>query len=138
VEWYFGGEYPHNDLDCEDWRSRDRMWDQTRIAADFFNRYLPFADMKNADALMSGCVGHCLAKPGEIYAAYLVSVGSPVIDFGKSEGRYSVFWLDPREGGGLQKGTVESVPGEGRQAIGRPVKDLGRDWVVLVRKYPKP
>ncbi|MEZ4826052.1 MAG: hypothetical protein R3C61_07120 [Bacteroidia bacterium] len=30
---------PHNDLGCEDWRSRDRMWDYTRHA-DIFNNYL--------------------------------------------------------------------------------------------------
>jgi hypothetical protein len=30
VEWYFGYNFPHNDLQCEDWRSRDRLWDITR------------------------------------------------------------------------------------------------------------
>jgi len=51
VEWYFGYEHPHNDLNCEDWRSRDAMWDQTRYALDFFQRYLPFWEMSPADAL---------------------------------------------------------------------------------------
>ena len=32
VEWYFGYQYAHNDLGLEDFRSRDRMWDQTRHA----------------------------------------------------------------------------------------------------------
>ncbi|MHC4301151.1 MAG: DUF5060 domain-containing protein, partial [Planctomycetota bacterium] len=28
VEWYFGHRFPHMDIDCEDWRTRDVMWDQ--------------------------------------------------------------------------------------------------------------
>ncbi|MEZ5397232.1 MAG: hypothetical protein R2724_31255 [Bryobacterales bacterium] len=35
VEWYFGHQYPHMDINMEDWRSRDRMWDQTRYALEF-------------------------------------------------------------------------------------------------------
>ncbi|MBA7605015.1 hypothetical protein ES703_12143 [subsurface metagenome] len=36
VEWYFGYKFAHNDLNCEDWRSRDHMWDLTRYALEFF------------------------------------------------------------------------------------------------------
>jgi hypothetical protein len=51
VEWYFGYKYAHNDLNAEDWRSRDRMWDQTRHALEFFQRHLPFSRMSQADDL---------------------------------------------------------------------------------------
>ena len=34
-QWYFGYGYAHNDLDCENFRSRENMWSQTRIALDF-------------------------------------------------------------------------------------------------------
>ncbi|MEL6805480.1 MAG: DUF5060 domain-containing protein, partial [Bacteroidota bacterium] len=37
VEWYFGYLNPHNDLGCEDWRSRDNVWNYTGYALDFFN-----------------------------------------------------------------------------------------------------
>ena len=42
VEWYFGYKFAHNDLNCEDWRSRELMWRQTRLAVAFFERHLPF------------------------------------------------------------------------------------------------
>jgi hypothetical protein len=113
------------------------MWDITRIALDFFSQYLPFGDMKSADGLLSGSRGFCFAKEGESYAVYLTSVGAPQIDLGLAGGRYSVFWLNPREGGGLQKGTVETVLGKGMQSIGRPAGEPDEDWVALVRKYPK-
>jgi hypothetical protein len=34
VEWYFGSNYFNAALDCEDWRSRDHMWDLTRLDRD--------------------------------------------------------------------------------------------------------
>lgn len=37
VEWYFGYRYDNNDLDAEDWRSRDDLWRQTALAKAFFN-----------------------------------------------------------------------------------------------------
>ncbi|MGW8314835.1 MAG: DUF5060 domain-containing protein, partial [Bacteroidales bacterium] len=73
VEWYFGYNYAHGDLNCEDWRSRDRMWDQTRYALTFFQRYLPFPQMGNHDELTSP--GSCLAFPGKVYAVYLPEGG---------------------------------------------------------------
>ncbi|MDX1564263.1 MAG: DUF5060 domain-containing protein, partial [Phycisphaeraceae bacterium] len=51
VEWYFGYKYAHNDLNCEDWRSRQAMWDQTRYALAFFQR-LPLDRMTHADDLI--------------------------------------------------------------------------------------
>ena len=49
VEWYFGYEYENNDLNCEDWRSRDILWKQTDYALEFFRNYLPYGDMHSAD-----------------------------------------------------------------------------------------
>ena len=33
------------DINCEDWRTRENMWNQTRYALEFFHDYLPFAEM---------------------------------------------------------------------------------------------
>ena len=52
VEWYFGYRNHNNDLGCEDWRSRDRMWDYTRFALDFFEK-IPFWKMKSHDELIT-------------------------------------------------------------------------------------
>ena len=41
AEWLFGVGLPHNDTNCEDFRSRDQIWDQTRWALEFFRAYIP-------------------------------------------------------------------------------------------------
>jgi len=47
TEWYFGYKHPHSDLTCQDWRSRDKFWDQGKIALDFFSKnQIPFWNMK--------------------------------------------------------------------------------------------
>lgn len=54
VEWYFGYQRPHNDLDLEDFRSRDRLWDYTRFARQFFEEHLPFWEMEPIAAADAG------------------------------------------------------------------------------------
>ena len=93
-EWYFGYKFAHNDLNCEDWRSREKLWDQTRVAIEFFQQYLPFAQMTPSDALTSREGDYCFAKPGEVYAVYLPDGGSTELTLEK--GRYTVQWFDPR------------------------------------------
>src|SRR5690606_8990950 len=71
AEWYFGYKYPHNDLECEDFRSRDQWWDQTRYATSFFTRFLPFYDMVSDDQAVDNEDAYCLTKENEVYAIYL-------------------------------------------------------------------
>jgi hypothetical protein len=46
-----------------------------------------------------------------------------------------VRWYNPRTGGPLQAGTVDTVPAGGADwvEIGHPPADLKRDWVLLLR-----
>lgn len=132
TEWYFGYRYPHNDLMCEDFRSREFWWKQTRIATDFFLNNLPFAEMTAANELVSPEGAYCLAKPAEIYAVYL-----PKADVGEitlPEGKYSVKWFNPRSGGNLQDGSVHTVTGGGKVSLGLPEVNDGKDWVAVVEK----
>ncbi len=62
VEWYFGYKFAHSDLSCEDWRSREKLWEQTKMALDFFHNNLPFTEMENGDELTSENNDYCLAK----------------------------------------------------------------------------
>ena len=71
VEWYFGYQYAHMDLNCEDWRSRDVMWDQTRHALEFFQKHLPFWEMWPANGIVQDRNAFVFAKEGEIYAVYI-------------------------------------------------------------------
>jgi hypothetical protein len=130
-EWYFGYKYAHNDLNCEDWRSREKMWHQTRIAIDFFKVQLPFAEMEPADVLLSDRQNWCLAKPGDVYAIYLPQGGSSLIQL--AEGDYTVQWFDPRRGGSLFSGTVQYIKGPGKKDIGTAPYDQSQDWLVLLQ-----
>ncbi len=132
VEWYFGYKYDHMDLSAEDWRSRDILWDQTRYALEFFHQHLPFWEMNADNSLASTEGAYVLAKPGEIYAVFLPEGGETELTL--AEGSYSVAWYDPRGGGALQVGTVETVEGPGAQSLGAPPADADKDWAVLVKK----
>ncbi len=132
VEWYFGYQYHDNDLNCENWRSRDHLWDQTKYALDFFKNYLPFNEMKNADELTGQ--GYCFAKQGEIYVLYLPSGGNGTIDLSNSTGQYTISWFDPRHGGELQKGSIEKVNGGRTVSTGYAPADRESDWVCLMRR----
>ena len=134
VEWYFGYKFAHNDLVCEDWRSRDIMWDQTRHALEFFQKYLSFTEMRHNDGLTSAPDDYCFAIPGKIYAVCLPAGGTTELDLGEgSEILYTVHWFNPRAGGELLGGTVTSLNGPGKQSIGLPPVETDKDWVALIR-----
>jgi len=129
VEWYFGYKFPHNDLTCEDFRSRDRMWDLTRYAVDFFHEHLPFAEMSPDDSLVSN--GYCLAKPGCVYAIYLPQGGTCSLNV--TAGSYSVRWFNPRSAGPLQTGSISQIQGHKNAPLGDPPEDPQKDWVILIK-----
>jgi hypothetical protein len=144
VEWYLGStEFRSGqpdavrrwwDLETEDWRAHERMWDQTRHALEFFGRHLPFAEMEPDDFLATRDTAWCLAKPGAVYAVYLPLGGTTSLDLGAHVGRFRVEWYDPRNGGPLQAGSARSVMGPGIQRLGDPPGEPTRDWAVLVRR----
>jgi hypothetical protein len=138
VEYYFGYTLPANDLNCEDYRSRDKSWDYCRIALDFFRREkVPFWDMKNADALVGNTANdnsrYCFAQEGRVYVVYLPSGGTAELDLSGTRSTFKVRWFDPRNGGGLATGSLRAVRGGGRVSLGNPPSDPDQDWVVLVR-----
>jgi hypothetical protein len=133
VEWYFGYRYPNMDLNCEDWRSRDRMWDLTRYGLEFFRRRLPFWEMEPANELARGGKEvRVLARKDSVYAVYLTNGGTTTLEIG--DGTYTVKWYNPRTGGELADGSVKTISGPGRQPVGYPPADPGQDWTVLIQK----
>ncbi len=131
-EWYFGYSLPHNDLNCEDWRSRDHLWDLTRIALDFFTNNLPFGEMECCDDLLANKKARCLARPGEIYIIYLP--GGVTSGLFVTRGNYDLSWFDPRNGGDLQNKTPFPVQQNAIIQPGVPPAEPEKDWVVLLRK----
>ena len=138
VEYYFGYQLPQNDLQAEDWRSRDRSWDYARHALDFFhNNNVPFWEMTNADELVGNGANRngkfCFAKPGTVYVVYLPEGGTTELDIGEHGKAFQVHWFNPREGGALGRGGVRSVRGPGKVSLGDPPGERDQDWAVLVR-----
>jgi len=134
VEWYFGHQYAHMDINCEDWRSRDIMWDQTRIALDFFHKYLPFWKMTPADHLIPSGENYCFALEGEIYVVYLQDGGTVKLDLNCCNSEFNVKWYNPRSGGDLIKGNDETITGGNWIKISEPPEDPDKDWVLLIIK----
>jgi len=132
VEWYFGSSFPNMDINCEDWRSRDHMWDQTRYALEFFRKYLPFWEMAPDNGLATVDGIRVFTKPGQVYAVYLPKGGTTALTI--AEGAYDVNWYNPRDGGELAAGSVRSVKGKGQVSLGNPPAEPERDWVVLVKR----
>ncbi len=132
VEWYFGYRYPHGDLNCEDWRSRDLLWDQTRYALEFFKNYLPFDEMENRNDLIDE--GYCFAKEGEIYAVYNHIGESTLLDLSEIEGSFDIRWYNPRTGGELLEGSKITVNAGEKLNLGSPPIDDDKDWVCLLTK----
>lgn len=138
VEYYFGYKLPQNDLNCEDWRSRDRSWDYCRAALEFFaQNQVPFWEMSNANALVGNNGNdngrYCLAKPGDVYLVYLPTGGAAELDLSGAKGQFAVRWFNPRDGGPLQDGAVRQVEGGRKVALGAPPADPAEDWLAVVR-----
>ena len=132
MEWYFGYRYPHNDLICEDFRSRDNWWKQSAIATRFILQF-PLEEMSSNNALVKIKGAFCIEKPGEIYLAYLPA-GTKDARISLTEGKkFSVRWFNPRNGGELIDGTVTGIQGKGLMSLGDPPYETEKDWVVEVQ-----
>lgn len=138
VEWYFGAKHPHNDLTSEDWRQRDRLWELTNNAINFFQENLPYWEMQPEHKLINSSNAYCLRKTGHVYAIYLPKLGQHTIDLTSVQGEFTVQWFDPLNGGPLQNGSIEKIKGGQVERLGNPSlmtdNSNQQDWVCLVRK----
>jgi len=135
VEWYFGYNYPDNDLGCENWRSREKMWDQTRYAVEFFQKYLPFWKMESKDNITTDDKDFCLVLDEEIIAIYNPEGGKIELDLSGCTGDYEINWFNPVKGGELAVGTKTKVSAGKIVDIGSPPIDAGKEWVAIaIRK----
>lgn len=131
-EWYFGYSFPHADLDCEDFRSRDNLWRLSERATQFLRDHVPFAEMEHANELATvGASPSVLASRGQHYVVYLPTGGPVTLDLEGHTGSFLVSWFDARNGGPLQNGSVTSVVGPGPRSLGAPPGP--GDWAAWVR-----
>ena len=133
VEWRFGSA---DNRACEDWRSRERLWDQTGHALEFFRREPALTRAAPHDELLTRPTpgAHCLATPGRLYAVYLPGGGTAELDLGGVTADFAVQWFNPHQGGEPADGSVKTVHGPGKSRLGIMPADPGNDWVVLVKR----
>ncbi|MGF1637376.1 MAG: DUF5060 domain-containing protein [Cyclobacteriaceae bacterium] len=133
-EYYFGYKYPHSDMTCEDYRSRDKWWDFARFALQFFEKNeVPFWQMTPSNEYVEDVENWCLAQPGLIYVLFLLDGGSPSLDLSDELGSFQVHWYNPRNGGDLHETEIMEIAGGDIVSLGSPPKEADQDWVVLVR-----
>lgn len=136
VEIYFGYNHPDNDLNCNNFRSRDQLWDYCRFAKQFFNKHLMFSEMKNMDSLIGNSSNNddkfCFGKADSKYAIYLPNGGSTTINLSGASGLFKVWWFDSRNGGELQTGSVSQISGGSTVSVGNPPNHSSDDWAVLI------
>ena len=137
IEWYFGAKYAHNDLQCEDWRSREKLWDQSHIAVDFFDKYLPYWEMLPLKQGERESPLYGMAKEEDTYVLYMESANVAQLPIDLPSGTYSLQWYDPRNGGALQEGSIETLEGGNNSEIGIAPSHPERDWVILIQKHPE-
>ena len=133
VEWYFGWHTPQNDLNAEDWRTREKLWQQTKIALDLF-RELPVERMQPVDHLVTDAPAHVLAVPDSLYLIYLPKGRVPILDFGAVGGAYAVTLIDPRTGERSTSSPVRLVRGGTRAPVPVPQRLGGVDWLLLLER----
>lgn len=136
VEYYFGYQFPQNDLNLEDFRSRAESWKYCRIAVDFFHRYqIPFWQMENADELVGNerhdNTTYCLASDNTL-VVYLPKGGACRVDLSRHDGAFQLSWFNPREGGELQ--AAGDVAAGAVISLEAPAAEDGQDWVALLRR----
>ena len=132
IEWYFGYENEHSDLTCEDWRSRDKMWDQCRHALSFFIEHdIPYWDMEPMDDLTEND-DYILAKEDDQWVIYQKMGQKEVTKFPELSGEYSIKWYSPVKGEWVgDEKTIHTTDG---LQIDLPPSDADQDWVIWVKK----
>ena len=137
VEWYFGYKHAHSDLTCQDFRARENMWKQSAIALSFFrDQKIPFWKMSNADKLLKGQNGYCLAQKMDLFVVFSKESSNTSLDLSKTNGVFEINWFNPRFGGEMLAGTVQAVKGGDIYSLGKPPVDIDKDWVAILRRAP--
>jgi len=124
VEYYFGYQRPQSDLTCQDFRSRDLMWDYTRYALNFFKDNIAFQDLVIDSQSESD---FWVLNDGEdTYVAYLRNGGTETIDVG--QGNFTLRYYNPRTG----EFTNDGITVMGPQIVLQGPVESNQDWAVLI------
>ena len=126
VEWYYGWFSDQSDLNAEDFRAREGLWQQTRVAREWMEE-LPLDKLAPADGLVSGDGNLAMATPSrDVVIAYLPGGGTTKIKLSEAAGRrFRLTWMRAKTGERIDGGE-EDATGE---MLLQPPMD-GADWAV--------
>lgn len=144
IEWYFGSQpLPlGGDTTAGNFRLREAMWRQMRIAREMMERELPFWEMEPADSLVSGDSSafggaEVFALQGETYAVYLPQTnGGESINLSGTNALFRQRWFDPRTGEMFNG--ASNLASSGNLRLGSPPSRMGDDWVILLTRTGSP
>ena len=138
--WYIKDDNAFSlDQNYDDFTQHKALWTWTAAATNFFNTYIPFWDMKQADGLTGDKDDFVMAKDGEYYVVYLPAGEASNVQLnltGQGGEQFDVFWYNPRTGGELIPDG--QVNGGGTVQLGGAPSQGGKDWVLLVRNVDAP
>ncbi len=136
VEAYYGYKTGCSDLNCQDHRTRARLWREGKVALEFFRQHVGdrAVRMIAADHLTRPRDDFVFAEPGQ-FAVIVPGEEETVMTTGGIEGRFSVRWFDRVNGGALQVGTLAEVDNHRRNTkIGKPPEGGSGKWIAVVER----
>lgn len=130
VEWYFGYTFPGDDLNNEDWRSRDNLWGQTNVAKQLFTDHVQWWTMEPSNELITSGDGFCLSETDNQYLIYVFPGSTIRLDLSGTEKTFSLQYYNPKTGESLQGS--EFMEGGDIRTLDRPA-GYDEDYVVLLK-----
>lgn len=128
-EWYFGYQGTFGDVQSEDYRQAETLWQQMHGMHAFFSEELRTWEMFPADEL-GGSGQSVLAKPGELYLLQLANGGSAQLDLTGHPYPFRARWYDPRSA--ELAGEEVHVQGGAVVDLGLPPYQVNADWMIVV------
>lgn len=130
VEWYFGAKNTNNDLNAEDWRSRDEAWEWTAATLKFFQDNIPFSEMDNYDELVDNGA-FCFAKPEKHYLVYLPQGAAASLDLTATQNKFLLKWYNGKTGL-HEEGADEPIMGGQKIMVNPPAEGDWAAWLVAM------
>ena len=137
VEWYFGYQGSEfGDLQTEDFRKAQQLWQASTASVNFFQTYVPFSMMAPDNSLSTTNDAQVLAKPGDVYVAFFptgTGSGGGNLNIGNDGATFDIVWFDPINGS-LASGSKATITATGIVNIGTPSAEVNRQWAALVKR----
>ncbi|MFW5859636.1 MAG: malectin domain-containing carbohydrate-binding protein [Planctomycetota bacterium] len=136
--WYIqkdGGGHGF-DQRIEDFTIMQNAFNWCGYARDFLEP-LPLLEMEASTSIVDSSTGndYTLYKLGVVYAIFNDRAGTGMtLDLTGASGSFTVRWFDPRNGGGLQSGSVATVSGGAPVDLGSAPSATDQDWACLVQR----